>query len=467
MKKFLVVVIVTVTFCFSLGNLANAQEKWSWLAEAAKPYRGITIHCIHESSQPSMIMREFIPEFEEITGIKVEMENVPWTDVYKKTSLDLAAGTGVYDEMYVEGEIRAAFAEAGYLEPLDKYIANPKITDPNLDLADFIPECIWATGVYPPDTRNEFRSTKGTLYALPFDNAAMLLFYRKDLFEDPIEKAKFKAKYGYDLGVPVTWDQYRDIAEFFTRDTDGDGRIDLYGCVAQMKRHDAMTCESMNYWYAFGGRIFDDAMNVVLDSLKTVEGLKFYISLKKFMPPGVTTYTWDEAGIALAQGLVVMGPEWNEFAPVMDDPAKSKVVGKIGYAVTPMKIRHTPVGGGAGAAISKFSKNKEAAWLFIQWATSKEIQKRIVLKGCPTPVRLSAFIDPEITKEATNPRSPLRQLPAMLKASGIRAWRPRVPEWPQINEIIFTNWSDAIAGRKTPEEAISTAAREIRQVMGK
>jgi len=76
------------------------------------------------------------------------------------------------------------------------------------------------------------------------------------------------------------------------------------------------------------------------------------------------------------------------------------------------------------------------------------------------------FMDPEVAKEAANSQSPLRQLPAMLKASGIRAWRPRVPEWPEINEIIFTNWSDAIAGTKTPEEAVSVAAKEIRQVMG-
>ncbi|MCX6089549.1 MAG: sugar ABC transporter substrate-binding protein [Candidatus Atribacteria bacterium] len=469
MKTMVVLTVITL-LVLSLTGLSRAQEveksKLGWpLPPDAKKYAGTVLNCIHESSQPSVTMAKYISDFEEATGIKVNMELTKWDEVFKKTSLDLAGGTGTYDEFYLEGEIRSSFVEAGYVEKLNPLIEKKGITSPEFSLDMYIPECVWGMGVYPPDSRYSFKSINGDLYALPFDNAAMLLFYRKDLFDDPKLQEAFKNKYGQDLAVPVTWDDYQKVAEFFTKKYNPDSPTE-YGTAEQMKRHDAMTCHFLNYLFSFGGGIFDDQGNVVFNSPVALEALNYYINMKNYSPPGVTTYTWDEAASAMLEGLVAMEFQWNEFAPVFDDPEKSKVVGKIFYTVPPMKIKHAPAGGGAGSAMSKFSKNKEATWLFIQWMCSNAVQNQIVRDGCPTATVVSAFDNPEFAAKATDPTSPLRQLPAMKEAMGVRAYRPRVPQWPQINEIIFINLSDALAGTKTPEEALSNAAAQIKVSIG-
>jgi len=188
--------------------------------------------------------------------------------------------------------------------------------------------------------------------------------------------------------------------------------------------------------------------------------------MKNYSPPGATTYTWDEAASAMAEGLVAMSINWNEFAPVFEDAEKSKVVGKIFYAIPPMKVKHTPVGGGAGAAMSKFSKNKEATWLFLQWLTSNAVQNQITKDGCLSSTVISAFEDPENIAKSADPTSALRQLPAMKEAMSLNMYRPRVPQWPQINEIIFINLSDALAGTKTAQEALTNAANQIKSAVG-
>jgi len=468
-KIFFIFIAISL-FVIAFSVFVKAQEveksKLGWpLPSDAKKYAGTVLTCIHESSQPSMTMAKYIGDFEEATGIKINMELTKWDEVFKKTSLDLAGGTGTYDEFYLEGEIRSSFVEAGYVERLNPWIEKKEITSPEFSLDMYFPIAVWALGVYPPDTRYSYKSINGDLFCLPFDNAAMLLFYRKDLFDDPKLQEAFKNKYGQDLKVPETWDDYQKVAEFFTKKFNPDSPTE-YGTAEQMKRHDAMTCHFLNYLFSFGGGIFDDQGNVIFDSPESLEALNYYMNMKNYSPPGATTYTWDEAASAMAEGLVAMSINWNEFAPVFEDAEKSKVVGKIFYAIPPMKVKHTPVGGGAGAAMSKFSKNKEATWLFLQWLTSNAVQNQITKDGCLSSTVISAFEDPENIAKSADPTSALRQLPAMKEAMSLNMYRPRVPQWPQINEIIFINLSDALAGTKTAQEALTNAANQIKSAVG-
>src|SRR5207248_4144181 len=97
----------------------------------------------------------------------------------------------------------------------------------------------------------------GVTYMLPFYNYSMGIIYRKDLLDDPKEQAAFKAKYGIDLKLPTTWDEYKKQVEFFSRDTDGDGKIDFYGTVNQGQRGDCISMQWSNYLYANGGQYHD------------------------------------------------------------------------------------------------------------------------------------------------------------------------------------------------------------------
>ena len=119
----------------------------------------------------------------------------------------------------------------------------------------------------------------------------MMMFYRKDLFENADEQAAFKAKYGYDLAVPTTWDAYRDAAEFFTRKSGVTlaGQpltADFAGVAMTGKRHVATVLEWMNYGWTFGGGILDDSGQLVIDSQQSVAALDYMLGLRDFAQPG-------------------------------------------------------------------------------------------------------------------------------------------------------------------------------------
>ncbi|MGD9326229.1 MAG: extracellular solute-binding protein, partial [Desulfobacterales bacterium] len=231
-----------------------------------------------------------------------------------------------------------------------------------------------------------------TLYMLPFYNYSMAIIYRKDLIEDPKEQAAFKAKYGMDLKIPTAWDEYWKQVEFFSRDTDKDGKTDMFGTVIQGQRGDCISMQWSNYLYAQGGQYNDSNWNPTLNSDAGVAALTAYReALQKFSPPGSESYCFDEGFNVLAQGKAFSLQTFNIMFAGFEDPESSKVVGKV--AITP-----NPGGGLNGAwgwAIPKSSPNKEAAWKFLKWVESYEIaKKRALLGGAPTQTKI--FVDPEV-----------------------------------------------------------------------
>ncbi len=120
--------------------------------------------------------------------------------------------------------------------------------------------------------------------------------------------------------MPTDWDTYRDIAEFFTRKAGeklaGETLTqDFYGVSMSGKRHDATTCEWLNYAWSFGGGIFDESGNIAINSAKNVAALEYYNDLKQFAPPGVTEKTWDEQTTEMQQGIAAMAVIFNDCTP--------------------------------------------------------------------------------------------------------------------------------------------------------
>ena len=126
------------------------------------------------------------------------------------------------------------------------------------------------------------------------------MWYRKDLADDPKEKEGFKAKYGYELQPAQTWDQYRDLAEWFTRPEEG-----LYGTALQGKRHEALWYEWLNFLYSFGGDMMEvesgsECGPIIVNSPQAVASLEYYKSLMQYSPPDTLNYFWDDV-MALMQ----------------------------------------------------------------------------------------------------------------------------------------------------------------------
>ncbi len=154
----------------------------------------------------------------------------------------------------------------------------------------------------------------------------MFVLYRKDLLDSSEQSRAFRARYGYDLAPPQDWKQYRDVAEFFTRPDQK-----FYGTLLQGKRFPAVWFEWLNFAFSFGGGVMQKEHSweygpVIINSPDTIEATQYYDSLKKFSPPGVTNFTWDDAVGQMRDGHIFMCLLWSDALFHVVDPKVSTVV---------------------------------------------------------------------------------------------------------------------------------------------
>ena len=222
------------------------------LALAAGAARAETIRILMETVPDTRYIQELLPQFEEQSGIDVEIEAISYIDMHSKLVPQLISPQGSYDLIVVDFYWVGEFTKAGWLMPLDDLVARDGV-----DVSVYVPKLMDLVG-----------RVNGVLYMLPFYNYSMAVIYRQDLLDDPAEQAAFKEMHGMDLKVPETWDEYWKQVDFFTRDNDGDGERDFFGTVIQGQRGDCISMQWANYLYSQGGRYHDENWNPLLDSPK-------------------------------------------------------------------------------------------------------------------------------------------------------------------------------------------------------
>lgn len=400
---------------------------WS-LEEAAKPYAGITLRFITETTPPSYWIEEALPEFEQATGIKVIVERQAHPHLEEKALMDFAAGTGIYDVFNFDYSWTGKYVKAGYIVPLEPFINNPELADPNNNLEDFYPR-MWEGTMWD-----------GKAYGYPFDSVIQYLFWNKKIFDD----------HGV-AGPPKTPDEWMDSMQKLNNPPQ------LYGTGMMAKRHLSVVCEWLCVLWAFQGELWDENYQVTLNDESGIKATEFYKKMADYAPPGVTTWTWDDVNTALQQGRVAQSVQWDENYGSMEDPEESAVVGQMRYAPVPSYGDPVSHYGGSSLGIPTSSKNKEAAFLFIQWATSYDVQLRGVGKGS-SPTRRSIYQIPEL-------REKYPSFVATDAAADTTGWRPRIPEWDAMVEALALELNSVIAGTKTVEEALNTSAKEIDSIL--
>jgi multiple sugar transport system substrate-binding protein len=210
--------------------------------------------------------------------------------------------------------------------------------------------------------------------------------------------------------------------------------------------------------WAFGGRLLDEDGRPVVDSPEAVAALEYMLRLAEIVPPGYVNFNADEVGAHLAQGTAVMGINWPAWIPTFEDPTRSKVVGKMGYATIPsQKEPGASAIGNWLLAIPRGSANSERAFDFLLWVTGREQMRLSARRGNP-PTRKSLFEDEELV--AQFPAYPVQY--RALKGSRPR---PRSPVWNEIENSFGTYLSQANAGVYTPREALQRANRDIEQIL--
>lgn len=456
---------LAVTFVAALLASASPAKSDFW-SDAGKPYEGVTIRGVSESTPPSNYVKDVLAkDFEAATGIKVEFETTSWDQMYDKAIKDMEANTGIYDFVYIEQDIIYSYLARDFLVDITKSLAD----NPTIASADFKPDQ-FTTFI------NYFKEPgTGDVYGVPMEAFIKVYLYRKDLFEDPAAKEAFKAKYGRDLAPATTHAEYRDIAEFFT-DWGKEKDLELWGTTVQASSgHPASFYEFFETIapsfgvYNWGVNMSSWAATVEhggeLNSPKTKEALEFWTGLLKYAPPEATSSTWDEVAASFAAGRAAQGWVYGENAAwIATDDSKSKVVGNVGVALPPTSegvIAAAEAGKGyigyydGGAfGIPHSSKNKEASLLWLQYIGQASVQPDWAVKGARI-VHTATYDDPKVTEQDAKTDGYY----TLLRDKGkLFAGAPPFPFHGQLREAIAPFIYEAITGQLTPSDALDKAA---------
>lgn len=371
--------------------------------------------------------QELVKAFEKKhPNIKVKFKEMP-TDT--GTSHDqyvtmLSAQSSEIDVMDVDVIWPAEFAQAGYLQDLDRFILRD-----NIDMSQYIPGAVEA-GNY-----------NGKQWAMPKFIDAGLLYYRKDIVKEP----------------PKTWDELIEVAK-----KQKGKKGTKSGFVMQAAQYEGLVCNFIEFAGAYGGRILDDKGNVVINSPGTVKGLEKMIEVVKSgaVPGNILAIKEPETHTMYKEGESVLARNWPYMFSILQNPDESKVVDQVGVAPLPKGDKaSTAALGGWMMGINKYSKNKEAAWEFVKFVTGPEGQKISALYS-HSPTYLPTYDDPEVQKA-----NPLYADENFVKGVSAAIPRPVSPEYPKISEIIQVEVSNALSGKVSAKEAVKNMEQQLKDVV--
>ncbi len=375
----------------SAGSVAYAQGQNAAqrAVDEAKKYSGTTLTLEWQAGLQALDPLNFSgPLWESLTGIKIKVVEIPLSEVFSKIMLDYRSGTGSFDVVDVVPSWMPDLAQAGALEPLDAFVDKYGFRDELKKIA--------------PTFRDNWMMSNGRTYAFADDGDVLILYYRKDIFGNPEIRSAFKVKYGYDLAPPKTWKQFSEIGSFLTGYLKPDG---IFGASAVRDPAFAQYMFQERFRNE-GGKFFDaQTMKATINSPIGAKVLSEMRDENRFMPPGVETFKFAENLAVFQNGEAAMTISWppigrwaagyggNEKALAF--VPKSKIAGKVGYALPPGG--HPELAIGHALSVSSTSRNKEAAYLFIQWMNSEEISaKRVQLPyTLRDPFRTSHYSNPE------------------------------------------------------------------------
>lgn len=419
----------------AFGLLAAGGQAGAWsLEEAAKPYAGTEVNVLFLDRPGYNAVKQMLPDFEAATGIKMNITTVPYENALGEQVRDFVAG-GDIDIALVDLVWLGNFAENGWIVPVDTFTSNPELADPDLDMADFFPLPLKAFGEW-----------NGTLYGLPFDNYSGLMFYNSCMLKDA----------GFDK-PPATW---QEVMDTYGPALTKDGK---YAYALQSKRNETQSADSFaRMLWPFGGSFLTKDFKSNLNSPESQAGLQFRQDLMKYMPEGIVAYDHAETVNALAQGDVAFITEWSAFYSTLASPETSKLGDCLAVAPEPTgPAGRKPALGGFSLAVATQADDAEkaAAWLFIQWATSKaNAGKYLELGG--VPARQSAYADPALAET-------YKFIPALVESwkDGVPEFRPRFAEWPAITEIVQEWGTKMMLGEVSVADGAKTIGEKMEAVL--
>lgn len=458
MKRTIISLVLIAFSLFLVKSAVSAEQKF----EGVK----LNIACVQWATFTKSL--EYAKQLGKEMGMEVSVNWYPWDALREKLLLDNKVKSPAWDLVYVDYKWVGEFAKFNVVEPLDKYMKDPKIVDKSLINPDD-----WLPSSAPPTTY------KDKLIAMPTGSSFITLAYRSDIFSHPEEKKNFKAKYGYELKAPQTYQEFLDIAKFFTRKK-GENLMgapldeDFYGASHSNKAGDFLWHDYICYMVSSGANIIWDpkTMKPTWNSPSNIAVGKLYAEVAQTCPPGHNVMSSGESTSWFANGKVAMILEWSDrIIGVCENPASSKIIGKFEYGLNPSwkgmeKVRpHATMDGTSPLGIWSHSKNKLAAYKLLEKLVSKDIQRKLVLDpGYAYPSMLKPlFNEPEVKKRYRY-ADLIRQI---LETKVYVFLHPLDPIYPEAFNIASLSVSEVLTGQKKVEESYNEAQKKLEELFKK
>lgn len=386
-------------------------------------------------------MLKILPRFTKETGIKVETDRLAMGRMKEKQLLEMAKAQGDYDLGCYVVMWKGEYVSKDLIHPLDPFFQNAALVDPAYDIHDIVPIYLENLGLVG-GPKGYLAGPGAKLYGLPYGAETSVLAYRRDLFSK------------HDLKPPANYDEFRALLPLVRQKT-GIGALASRGQAGHQAVHAWLL-----HLNPLGGSVFDDEWHPRFNDEAGLAALKFLQEVVATGPAGIPGYGQGESNTAFLQGQAAMYLDSTLLAGLVNDPAKSRVAGKVGWALHPMGTRRASQSGGLGLAVAKNARNADAAFLLMQWLTSKAQDKAVTAAG-GVPIRNSTLGDAEL----------MRKYPEFvifkeaLKYSN-PDWRPIIAVWDKINvQALGVGISEALTGKKTAQAALDDMVPQVTQIM--
>ena len=402
------------------------------LANPYERYAGTTIVVSWPALAHFQAAETLVEEFTAETGIEVEIDALQYLKLRDRQLLEMSKPTGDYDVVSWVVMWKGEYVSKGLLTPLSQFFTSGSLVDPHYDIDD-IADAYLQNGGVVGGTKGYMPGKSGALYGVPFGAETSILAYRKDIFEE------------HGIEVPATYDELRAVMQQL-------GDLGVPAMTSRGKTGHQVTAGWLLHLAPLGGKIFDAEWNPVINSPEGVEAAQVMREITNTGPAGIPTFGFGEASAAFLQGDAAMYLDTLKIAAMSRNPKLSKIDGKVGYALHPVGSRCGSETGGFAVGIPANSQNQEAAFLFIQYITSKAGDQRMVELG-GDPVRMSTIQNNMSNFDEYS--VVLEQLPC-----ADPDWRPLIPEWNELNIDVLGQALTEVITTDAPIQPIMDAANE-------
>jgi len=428
--------LLSLGLVFGLALASSAQAaQFNW-----QQFKGTQLRVLLNKHPWQAGIEPHLKDFEALTGMKLIAEVYPEDQFRAKTLVELTSGASSIDVfMTMPAQEGLKYMRAGWYQPVDEFLKDSSLTAPDYNWNDFL------------DKTRDAMVAEGKLIGPPIQVENVALMYRKDVFQK------------YNVKVPTTLDELEAAAKALNGKAMTDDGQPGFGIVNRGKRA-AATSMFAGMLHAMGGTWLTPNREPAINSEEAIKAIDMWGRLLRlYGPPGSENNHWYEASSIFSQGKAAMYTDANSLWPVIEDPQKSKVVGKVGYALFPRGPK-----GHSGSTVAvwglgmpKTSKNQKAAWLFMQWATNHDqvfkVQSEKGVLGC----RDSVWKDP---KGKAKVPADLAESLAQGSKVGTPLWNPPVVAVAEVRDAVGAAIVTSIQGGDV-RAAANKAAADMKRIM--